>query len=229
MSSFHGVGKERIRAILTVGAILAVGAGCAHVKRDELAAELEQVRRDMRVADEGVEARVRGDMTAMETRFEQRIVALEGGLRSLEGEFAATVERFETAIRFNAPVHFEFDDATVREADRPVLDRFAEVVGEYYTGTVITVEGFADPSGNADYNRRLGEARAEAVRGYLIEKGIPAANLRVVSYGEEQARQIVPGAGGRAGEGWQNRRVAMVIDFAPFGSQQPMYNDDDES
>jgi peptidoglycan-associated lipoprotein len=209
-------------------ALVVTTTGCAHVKRDELAAELAQVRTEMSAGDSGVEARLRTDMTAMQSRMEQRIVALEGGLRTLEGEFATTVERFDAAIRFNAPVHFDFDNATVRSTDQPVLDRFADVVSEYYTGTVITVEGFTDPAGSADYNRRLGQERADAVRNYLIGQGIPAENLRAVTYGEESARLVVPGAYGQTGDAWQNRRVAMVIDFAPFAASAPVYNDDDE-
>lgn len=219
----------RLRSVMAAGVLLAVStAGCAHVKRDELAAELAQVRNEIQVGDEGVEARLRTDMTGLEGRMEQRIAALESGLRTLEGEFATTVERFNTAIRFNAPVHFDYDAATVRAEDQPVLDRFADVVQEYYTGTVITVEGFTDPAGSAEYNRRLGEARASAVRDYLVGQGIPAENLRVVSYGEDSARQLVPGAYGDTGDAWQNRRVAMVIDFAPFAASQQQYNGDDE-
>lgn len=222
MSASHNAGSKGLRSAMTIGAVLLVTtAGCAHVKRDELAAELATVRSEIQSGDRGVEARLRTDMTASESRMEQRIVALEGGLRTLEGEFATTVERFDAAIRFNAPVHFDYDASAVRPADQPVLDRFADVVGEYYAGTVITVEGFTDPAGSADYNRRLGLARAEAVRDYLVGQGIPAQNVRAVSYGEETGRQVVPGAYGPQGDAWQNRRVAMVIDFAPFAGSAP--------
>jgi len=229
MSFSHSAGNSRLRSIMMAGVALVVTTtGCAHVKRDELAAELAQVRTEMSAGDSGVEARLRTDMTAMQTRMEQRIVALEGGLRTLEGEFATTVQRFDAAIRFNAPIHFDFDDSRVRTTDQPVLNRFADVVGEYYTGTVITVEGFTDPAGSAEYNRRLGQARADAVRNYLIGQGIPAENVRAVSYGEDASRQLVPGAYGQTGDAWQNRRVAMVIDFAPFAASQRQYNDDNE-
>jgi peptidoglycan-associated lipoprotein len=66
------------------------------------------------------------------------------------------------------------------------------------------------------------------VRDYLVGKGIPTENLRAVSYGEESARQVVPGAYGPTGDAWQNRRVAMVIDFAPFAASQPQYYGDEE-
>ena len=74
-------------------------------------------------------------------------------------------------LKFNVPVHFDFASSELREADRPVLDRFASVVTEYYPGALVTVEGFADPSGSAAYNMQLGMRRAEAVQEYLATSG----------------------------------------------------------
>lgn len=201
--------------IAVVAITMVVVGGCAHVNRDELHAELDQVRMEMRQGDEAVATRLSTEIETAESRLASRVASLEGSLRSLEGEFQAVVERFESAIRFNAPVHFAFDDATVRPQDRPVLDRFAQVVSEYYGDAMITVEGFADPSGNAQYNLRLGERRAEAVMTYLAAAGIPSDRMRAVSYGSAPERQIVAGATGPGDGGWQNRRVAMVVDFGP--------------
>jgi peptidoglycan-associated lipoprotein len=97
-----------------------------------------------------------------------------------------------------------------------VLDRFAAVVRDHYADAVITVEGFADPSGSAAYNRRLGQRRGEAVREYLAGDGqLTTERLKVVSYGEARERQVVPGAQGD--DGLPNRRVALVIDYAGEG------------
>ena len=82
---------------------------------------------------------------------------------------------------------------------------------------MVTVEGFTDPAGSASYNRHLGQKRAEAVRDYLVSTGGMAANqVRAVSYGEARNRQVEPG-GTRDG-GANNRRVALVIDFAGAGA-----------
>jgi peptidoglycan-associated lipoprotein len=113
------------------------------------------------------------------------------------------------------PVHFEFASAELREADRPVLDRFASVVREYYPDAVITVEGFTDPAGSAAYNRRLGKQRADAVRTYLASNGqLPSTQLKAVSFGETKERQVAPGAKGPGEKGLENRRVALVVDYA---------------
>jgi peptidoglycan-associated lipoprotein len=202
-------------------AILAIG-GCAHVNRDELTTELDQIRSEIRTGDEGVESRLTQDIQGVEGRvatMEGRLASLEGELRSLEGEFDVALERFESSIRFSAPVHFAFDDAAVRAADYPVLDRFASVVQGYYADATITVEGFTDPSGSVEYNLRLGQRRADSVMMYLASAGVPSDRMRAVSYGEGGDRLIVSGAQGPGEAGWQNRRVAMVIDFGPSGGQ----------
>lgn len=192
---------------------LALLSGCAHVNQEQLASSMDQLREEMRTQDQAVEDRLSDRMDQMQAENEQRLSALESDLGSLQDDFQVTVERLESAIRFNAPVHFAFDDASIRTEDEPVLDRFAQVVASYYDEAIITVEGFADPSGSAEYNLRLGERRAEAVKDYLEAAGIPSDRLRAVSYGEAADRQVVPDAQGPGDMGWQNRRVSMVIDF----------------
>ncbi len=203
---------SRAQRGLVVVAAIAVTSACAHVKPDELESELDQIRAEMRESEERADDRMR----SVEDRLEQRLNNLETSLTNLQAEFDefhSTVERLESAIRFNSPVHFAFDDDTIREQDSEILDRFAEVVQGYYQNAIITVEGLTDPAGSPEYNQQLGERRAQAVVEYLSAAGIPSDRLRAVSYGEASDRQVVPGAQGPGEDGWQNRRVAMVIDF----------------
>lgn len=68
--------------------------------------------------------------------------------------------------------------------------------------------------------RRSG-GRVEAIRDYLTANGgLAASQVRAVSYGEEQNRQVRAGATGA--EGRDNRRVALVIDYAGTGVVAPM-------
>jgi len=198
-----------------LGLMAAVGlAGCARVTPEQLQTELTAVRSEMTTADNALSGRIDatdGKVTALTSRLD----SLERDLQALRTEFNASIQRMETAVRFNVPVHFDFDDATVRESDRAMLDRFAQVVGKYYTGSTITVEGFTDPAGSASYNQHLGQERAEAVSSYLSgTAGLSAATLKAVSYGEARNRQVVPDAQGPGDAGIENRRVALVVDFA---------------
>jgi peptidoglycan-associated lipoprotein len=145
--------------------------------------------------------------------MEGRMMALENGLRTLEGEFDAQVDRFEQAIRFQAPIHFAFDGDQIESNEAQVLRRVAAVVREFYPQALITVEGFTDPSGSAAYNLRLGQRRADAVKAELLTLGgLADGQIRAVSYGEDTSRLIRPGSQGPGDAGRENRRVVIVID-----------------
>ena len=202
-------------ALLSVFGIALFASGCAHVNQDELDSRLEQIRQEMQEGDD----QNAQDIQELGTRLgdvESRMDGLEQDLRALQEDFDVTVERLESAIRFSTPVHFAYDEAEVRSQDRQVLDRFGSVVGEYYSGATITVEGFTDPAGSESYNKRLGQQRAEAVKSYLTENaGLTGDRIRTVSYGESADRLVAPDAQGPGEAGMQNRRVVLVVDFAP--------------
>jgi peptidoglycan-associated lipoprotein len=218
---------------------LAFVAGCGHVEEETFNAEIDLLRQEMRAGDQQVEQSATAQVDAVDTRVSDleaeqnalaaRLDGLENDLGALQSEFEVTVERMEAAIRFNTPIHFAFDDATIPAESEALLDQFVATVSNYYEGATITIEGFTDPSGPAEYNQMLGQRRADAVRDYLSAAGIPADQLRSVSYGEQTERQIMPNDNGPGTTGWQNRRVSMVIDFSggtppaePVASEGPL-------
>lgn len=103
-------------------------------------------------------------------------------------------------------VHFDFDKSDIRPEDRPTLDRKASILGTN-GGLRLRISGHADERGSDEYNLALGNRRAGAVKTYLINKGIEAGRLEVVSYGEEQ-----PIASGHDEDSWfQNRRAEFDV------------------
>jgi peptidoglycan-associated lipoprotein len=206
--------RSHATAALTL-CLAGLTGGCAHVGQEQFDTEVEALRRQMEEGDRGNQERVDNLARLTDEQMEELSARLDGlaqGLSALQGEFDITVERLETAVRFDMPVYFGFDEASLRSEDLPVLDRFSSVVTEFYSEALITVEGFTDPAGSAEYNRQLGLRRAEAVRGYLVESGgFSESSVRTVSYGEDTARLVAPGQAGRE-KGWQNRRVALVIE-----------------
>jgi outer membrane protein OmpA-like peptidoglycan-associated protein len=208
-------------AALGLIATVAGTVGCAStVKREDFNAEIARLREELQAGDRQLGSRIDSTGRALADQ-QRRLDALEKELQTFRSEYNVSIERMKGMLKFDVPVHFEFDRADLRESDRPVLDRFAGVVRDYYPGAVVTVEGFTDPAGSAAYNRRLGRRRAETVRGYLASAGgLPAARLKVVSYGEARNRQIVPGARGPGARGIENRRVALVIDYAGTGGRE---------
>ena len=172
-------------------------------------AELETERSERIAADERLAAdlqALRSDLDAMRTDFDARIVAVEEGLQ------------------FTLPVHFAFDDATVQIEDQDALDRFATIIGRHYTGALVTVEGFADPAGSRAYNEALSERRADAVREYLISRGIEA-DVRSVGYGED--RLVVPEAEKDDPGAELNRRVVFVVESPARGADITLLEEND--
>ena len=206
---------SRTLAVVAGAALFTVGCG---VKQGDLDSQLATLRQESQSGDQDLGSRIdaidqrNNALSGQVSTLEGRVRGLEQELQTLRTEFNTRITELEAAIRFDTPVHFAYDSDEIRAEDRPVLDRFASVVRQYYSGSTITVEGFADPAGSEEYNMGLGRRRADAVRRYLSETGgLDASRVRAVSYGENTNRQIDPGAWGP--NGMMNRRVALVVDY----------------
>ena len=102
-------------------------------------------------------------------------------------------------------VHFDFDMSTLRPDAIQILDR-AVMTLQANPMLTVTIEGHTDSVGTAEYNLSLGERRANAVRDYLLNRGIAAGRMRTVSYGEERPIADNGTDAGRA----MNRRAHIV-------------------
>lgn len=103
-------------------------------------------------------------------------------------------------------VHFAFDSSVVNPSERPKLDDMAAYMREN-PGQTITIEGHCDERGTAEYNRALGERRAQACREYLTGAGVDGNKLQTISYGKEKPADV-----GHGEEAWaKNRRAEFII------------------
>lgn len=101
---------------------------------------------------------------------------------------------------------FALDSAQVGDDAKPGLQKNADWMKRRPT-TKVMVEGHADSRGTAEYNLALGEKRANAVRAYLINLGVAADRLTIVSKGKE-----TPFCTEESESCWsQNRRGHFVI------------------
>ena len=192
-----------MRAVALPALLALLPAACAtkgHV-RDALAEQRAQLEASI--------AQERSERAAADERLAADLASLRADLQAMRTEFDADIEAVAQGLQFALPVHFAFDDATVRPEDMEALQRFADIVNRHYTGAVVTIEGFADPAGAAAYNRALSERRSVAVRDRLIANGIQA-QLRAVGYGED--RLVVPDAEKNQPGAELNRRVVFVIE-----------------
>ena len=103
-------------------------------------------------------------------------------------------------------VFFDYDKFDVKPAGKATLDKQAAWLKRYGQWKVV-IEGHADERGTREYNLALGERRANAVKTYLVNQGIPANRVTTISYGKER-----PVALGSNEAAWaQNRRGVTVL------------------
>lgn len=103
-------------------------------------------------------------------------------------------------------IYFETNSAQLKKESLPNLDKVAEILAKFPESRLI-IEGHTDADGEADYNLNLSQSRADAVRTYLIAKGVAADRLASKGYGE-----TMPVATNATPEGKAlNRRVVLIL------------------
>lgn len=113
----------------------------------------------------------------------------------------------EEKIIITQKIHFEFNRSTIRPISYPILDDVVSLLQRNPEIHLVRVEGHTDWIGSDAYNQRLSEARANAVRNYLIQKGIDSARLEAVGYGESKPIADNNTVQGRA----RNRRTDFTV------------------
>ncbi len=199
-----------LKMFAAVALVAPVMAGCATkgFVREHVAAEA--TRADAH-SDSTVSAERSARMSA-DSSLTLDVASLRKDLDSLRTEYGAKITALENGMQFALPVHFAYNDATIRDEDKAALDRFAKVATKYYPGSKITVEGFADPAGSVKYNLDLSKKRAASVQWYLSSQAGVTDEINAIGYGK--TRLVVPNASGDQPGADQNRRVVFVIESA---------------
>lgn len=116
---------------------------------------------------------------------------------------------------WQAEVLFKMNSAKLRPADLPTLNRLARTLLDYPEVSLL-ITGHADKTGNVTLNQKLSSQRVNAVRSYLVKKGIPSSHITMQSLGEQRpvANDACPEDRAR------NRRADLA--FFPTGSPPPV-------
>ncbi len=101
------------------------------------------------------------------------------------------------------PIYFDFDSQTIRSAENGKIQQVASFLQQ--GSSQIILAGFTDERGTAEYNRGLGERRAESVREALIAGGASAQNIQTVSFGAD-----MPADPASNEEAWAKNRRAEI-------------------
>ncbi|HWW71839.1 MAG TPA: OmpA family protein, partial [Duganella sp.] len=109
-------------------------------------------------------------------------------------------------VSFAAETLFDFDKSAVKPAGKAALDDLLLKLKGMNTEVVVTV-GHTDSVGSNEYNQKLSLRRAEAVKAYLVSKGLEASRVYTEGKGETQPLADNATAEGRA----KNRRVTVEV------------------
>jgi len=187
------------RTLLAAVVVTAVASACRRtppppvtpsptVNQDSIDAA-ERARRDAERADAARRDSIDRANAAREDSLRRAREALEGVRSAL-----------------TAPIYFDYDSDAIGEAGRSALDQKLAIL-QANSGVRLRIAGHADERGSDEYNLALGQRRAAAAKRYLTQRGIPEAQIEIVSFGEER-----PVASGSDESAWaQNRRDEFEV------------------
>lgn len=217
--------------VLTVA--LSIGAACAtkkyvqeqvggvNSKVDTLGKGLEETQQRQRQTDDklaGVDQKAGQAGTAASAAQQSANAAgskADAASASANAANAKAAELEKAAKRLMYTVvidesqgHFKLNDSTLPDGAKAKIDQLMAQITANPNGAYFEVEGYTDTTGAAETNKKLGLARAEAVRDYLYKQHhVPLHRISVISYGEENPVADNKTRDGRA----QNRRVVIKV------------------
>jgi OmpA-OmpF porin, OOP family len=103
-------------------------------------------------------------------------------------------------------VNFDFDKSTIRKADDADLQKAIDFIKKY-PASKISLVGYTDSIGTPEYNQKLSERRAAAVKDYLASHGVEGSRIETSGRGENDPIADNKTAKGR----FENRRVEVQI------------------
>ena len=211
------IAREATNVKLAEQALAAAGAERSTVLLNARTQEADQAlllaetkQREAALAGERADAaRLQaGAMTAEAEQAKAEALAAEERTKKLEAQIAeleATKSERGLVITLG-DVLFDTNKSELRSGAHYTIDKLAAFLAEYPTRNV-QIEGFTDSTGAEEYNRRLSERRAEAVRNVLAAQGVDSRRLMTRGYGV-----AFPVASNETAEGRQrNRRVEIII------------------
>jgi outer membrane protein OmpA-like peptidoglycan-associated protein len=188
----------------------AEGRQLAEAQTGQAQAEADTARQEAASARETA-GRAQAEAERAQAAAERVRKQAEAELNRLEQALSQVAETRRTALGLvmnlgSDYLKFEFDKADLRPEDRELLSRVAGILltSPDYS---VSVNGHTDDVGTEEYNQKLSERRAQAVRDYLVKAGLSPDILSVTGHGKK--RPLVPGTSEAARA--KNRRVELGI------------------
>lgn len=176
-------------------------------QQDADAARQAAIAEQKRLASETAAAKAaRTEAESARVQAERDAQALREKLREQLNAILQTRDTARGLIVNLSDVLFDFNQATLKPDAREKLAKVCGILLAYPT-LHMNVEGHTDSIGTDEYNLKLSQRRADAVRDYLTSNGISMTNVEAIGLGKANPVASNDTAAGRQ----QNRRVEMVV------------------
>ena len=197
-----------------------LNAQVAAQKAEDAQANAEQARNDAQEQQHIAEAdsdRNRAAADASDAQLHQAVHDREELRARLLQQFNLILETRDTArglVVNMSDVLFDSGKYTLRPLAREKLAKISGIVLAY-PSLVLAVEGNTDSVGTEAYNQELSEQRAEGVRSYLTQEGVPESSTTATGFGKTRPIASNDTAEGRQ----QNRRVELIVSGEVIGTK----------
>ena len=140
-------------------------------------------------------------LAQLDTATRQALERAEAAGKLAEGKLLYTMVLSDDGVKFPA------NRAQLSPEAQERLTQLVQKLKSENKAVYLEIQGHTDSTGDAKYNEKLGYDRAEAVRKFLSQQGLPLSRMSTISYGEELPAVPNTNRASRA----QNRRVAVVV------------------
>jgi peptidoglycan-associated lipoprotein len=128
---------------------------------------------------------------------------------SAKSEAKAASDLVKDALGLEETVYFAYDSSKLDAVAKKTLDEKVATVLKANKEAKVVIEGHCDERGTDQYNVVLGKSRADAVKKYLVNKGVKSSRIKTVSHGESR-----PVDSGHDEAAWAKNRRAVTISVA---------------
>jgi outer membrane protein OmpA-like peptidoglycan-associated protein len=127
-------------------------------------------------------------------------------LQQIPGVEVSRPSEGQIDVRLTSDILFDTDSSSLRTESRSTLRGLADNFRQY-SNEAFDIEGHTDSTGTDDYNMSLSQRRADSVRSYLVDQGVPSSQIFARGYGESRPKSTNDTPEGRQ----LNRRVEIHI------------------
>jgi peptidoglycan-associated lipoprotein len=130
------------------------------------------------------------------------------GIAAAGGDFTNWKENRE---EFAAQtVYFDFDKSNIKPGEIKKLEEVVQKMKASFQGKALRIEGHCDERGTEEYNRTLGDRRAQSIREFLVKEGLSPEILPTITFGEDK-----PADPGHTEEAFKKNRRGELVLLAP--------------